>query len=64
MVRLLQAEVGVTTESSTSVTHFQSRDGGTTWHICYDVDIPSALAAGYLVERLTLTRTKTKERVI
>jgi hypothetical protein len=54
----------VTTESSTSVTHFQSRDGGTTWHLCYDVDIPTVLAAGYLVERLTLTRTKTKERVI
>ena len=53
----------MTPETSTTVTHFQSRDGGTTWHLCYDVDIPSALAAGHMVERLTLTRTKTKERV-
>jgi hypothetical protein len=52
----------MTTESSTTVTHFYSRDGRN-WTLCYDTDIPAALADGYLVERLTLTRTKTKERI-
>jgi hypothetical protein len=53
----------VATETSTTVTHFYSRDG-TNWVLLYDRDIPAALADGFLVERLTLTRTKTKERVI
>jgi hypothetical protein len=52
----------VTTESSTTVTHFYSRDGHN-WTLCYDTDIPAALADGFLVERLTLTRIKTKERI-
>jgi hypothetical protein len=52
----------VTTETSTTVTHFRSRDGHN-WTLCYDTDIPAALADGFLVERLTLTRIKTKERI-